>query len=804
MATASESFFRRLERGLENRTVRQTVGRVQDHFKSVRAKAFDDLGDVGRWRRHAEAVRQHTMENLDAFLEQFADRVRANGGHVHFAADAREACDYVVRVAQRHGVRRVVKGKSMVTEEIHLNDALQGAGIEVTETDLGEFILQLAKERPFHIVGPAIHKNREQIAALFSELAGEALPPHPETLTRFAREFLRDKFFQADMGVTGCNFAIAESGSVVLFSNEGNIRMATTLPPVHVVVMGMERVVPTWEDLDALLTLLPRSTTGQKTSSYISAVTGPRRAGEADGPEEWHVVIVDNGRSHLLGTRYQKALHCIRCGTCSLVCPVYRHIGGHAYGSVYNGPIGSVITPLMNLAAGGQELPFASSLCGACSEACPVNIPLHEYLVELRADLSTQAGWAERTVARLFGWGTARAPVYRLGQRMIGWLAGGGAEDGYVTAARGPLGLWTAYRDLPRPAQETFLQWWKRRAGSTPADEGRREDAAAVVRGARAAEEGEGHERGAKPHMAVVGMTAKGTVGEKGSAEDATAAAAVSAATAAGSAMAETGSAMEGSGPAAPGAEDGRQAAFLEKLAERLGRPRRRKGDVGPPKFTSRPWDDFYYGKTQGDWIDLFCQTLEAQGGQVWRVKTHEEWRARLAQWLREKGVRQAVLARDARLQGLGLTELLEEASVTWFVWQGDGNGTDDGQEGRRWIDAAKGAQVGITWADVALAQTGTVVQFSSPGTGRSVSLLPEVHLVFLFGRDIRGRLSDLTRLLSRMHEEGRIPSSVNLIGGPSSSADIEMKIVKGVHGPRELVAVVLDWEERVDGGDGV
>jgi len=787
-----ESFFRRVERGLENRTVRQAVGRIQDHFKTVRAGAFADLGDVSRWRRHAEAIRQHTMENLDAFLEQFSERVRTNGGHVHFAADADDARGYVVDVARRRGVRRVVKGKSMVTEEIRLNDALQEAGIEVTETDLGEFIVQLAQERPFHIVGPAIHKNREQIAALFSELAGERLEARPEALTRFAREYLRDKFFQADMGITGCNFAIAESGSVVLFSNEGNIRMTTTLPPVHVVVMGVERVVPSWEELDALLTLLPRSITGQKTSSYISAVTGPRQAGEADGPEEWHVVIVDNGRSQLLGTRYQKALHCIRCGTCSLVCPVYRHIGGHAYGSVYNGPIGSIVTPLMNPVAGGQELPFASSLCGACSEACPVNIPLHEYLVELRADLSETAGWAEKTVARLFGWGTARAPVYRMGQRMIGWLAGRGAEDGYVSAAKGPLALWTAYRDLPRPAEETFLQWWKARKSESRRDEpgaaeNRSTPAAHLRKSHSVAENASAAHLSAKPSLEVhvsVGDVSAGN----------------GAGTGEGTARREE--PVEAMIVHATNqqhcAEDKGREAFLQRLAERLGRARRRKDDVAPLRFTSRPWDDFYVGKTQAGLIDRFCDTLRAQGAQVWRARTHAEWRARLADWLKEKQVRRIILARDARLDALGLPELLAETDIEWRVWQADkpvaaGHGVTSH---RPWIEEAELAQVGVTWADTALAETGTVVQFSSPDTGRSVSLLPETHLVFLYGRDIQGRLSDLTQRLSEMHRRGTLPSSVNLISGPSSSADIEMQIVRGVHGPRELVAVVLDWEE--------
>lgn len=795
MAVATrDRFEQRVQKGLENRQVRKTVARVQDYFKTVRARAFDDLGDVARWRQRAEEIRHHTMENLDAYLEQFAEQVKAKGGHVHFAPDAEAARRTVLQVAQQRGVRRIVKGKSMVTEEIRLNDALDGAGMDVVETDLGEFIVQLAKERPFHIVGPAIHKNRAQIAALFSALAGKLLSDEPEALTRFAREYLRDKFFQADMGITGCNFAIAESGSVVLFSNEGNIRMTTTLPPVHVVVMGMERVVPTWEDLDVLLTLLPRSITGQKTSSYISAVNGPRQANEADGPEEWHVVIVDNGRSRLLGTRYQKALHCIRCGTCSLVCPVYRHIGGHAYGSVYNGPIGSIITPLMNPTAGGDELPFASSLCGACSEACPVNIPLHEYLVELRADGSGSAPWAERTVARLFGWGTARAPAYRMGQRMIGWLAGSGSSDGYVSKARGPLALWTAYRDLPQPVRETFLQWWKARdkemvrsglqrksdqqaparedksvgVGQTVSSTDRRRPTPVVEEAVDEPRRLETPSAIAQPERGVVsGGRGTGVLGEHADRQN--------------------------------DLVDELQDVFLQQLAKRLGRSRRRPEDVQPLRFVSHPWDDFYVGKSQADFIDRFCATLEEQGGRVWWVRSHEEWRQRLTNWLREKQVRHVILARDARLERLGLPELLQDAAVTWHIWQQDD--VEAFQPQQRWSQLAEQAQVGITWADAALSETGTVVQFSSAGTGRSVSLLPETHLVFLYAEQIEGRLSDLTRRLSRLHRQGLLPTAVNLISGPSSSADIEMQIVKGVHGPREMVVVVLDGEDASAGG---
>jgi len=362
---------------------RIAVRRATDLFATLRRTAdtpanLEELRAAARWRRH------ETLRRLPEILERFADAVAGAGGVVHWAGDAAEAAATVVGIAREHEVRSVVKSKSMLTEEIGLNEAFETAGIEVVETDLGEWIIQLAGDRPSHILGPAIHFTKERVAELFSRVEGREIPPDPVALCAVARRNLRRRFLEADMGVSGCNFGVAETGTVVLVTNEGNGRMVTSVPPLHVVVMGMERIVETWEELDLMMTLLPRAATGQSLSVYVSQITGPRRDGEPDGPEELHVVIVDDGRSHILGTESHEMLHCVRCGACLNVCPVYRQIGGHAYASVYSGPMGAVLTPLLDPSPEHAELAYASSLCGACHEVCPVAIPLQDLLLAQR------------------------------------------------------------------------------------------------------------------------------------------------------------------------------------------------------------------------------------------------------------------------------------------------------------------------------------------------------------------------------------------------------------------------------------
>lgn len=356
----------------------------------------------------------------------------------------------------------------MVTEEISMNDALEDIGCEVIETDLGEYILQIDDhDPPSHIVAPALHKNKEQIRDVFHERLGYAKTEQPEELALFAREKLREEFLSADIGITGCNFAVAESGSFALVTNEGNARMVSTLPKTQITVMGMERIVPGWEELDIVVSLLTRAAVGQKLTSYITALTGPKQIGEADGPEEFHLVIVDNGRSRILGTEFQEALHCIRCAACINVCPVYRHVGGHAYGSIYPGPIGAVLSPLLSDYDEYKELPYASSLCGACTEVCPVKIPLHEQLIMHRRKIvedEKKSTLSERLAMKGFEQIVQSANLYRTATKMAPFLTTPFSKNNVISKGPGPLRYWTDARDLPQPTQERFRDWFKQRS----------------------------------------------------------------------------------------------------------------------------------------------------------------------------------------------------------------------------------------------------------------------------------------------------------------------------------------------------
>lgn len=323
----------RADLALNNDFLRKAVRFTTERLRDGKQKAANDHGHWEEWRERGRQIRLHTIAHLDYYLNLFADKARANGTHIHFAATGEEAVKIALEIAQRKQAASVVKSKSMVTEELHLNKALESIGVETIETDLGEYIIQLAGETPSHIIIPAIHKNRYQIAELLSKEAGEELLPETTILAGFVRRKLREKFLDADIGMTGCNFAIAETGSMVLFENEGNARMVTTLPKTQITLMGMERIIPSWSDLEVMATLLPRSATGQKLTVYMSGISGPRRTNDGDGPEEQHIIILDNGRSEQLGDpEFQELLNCIRCGACLNACPVYRHIGGHAYG----------------------------------------------------------------------------------------------------------------------------------------------------------------------------------------------------------------------------------------------------------------------------------------------------------------------------------------------------------------------------------------------------------------------------------------------------------------------------------------
>jgi len=424
-------------------------------FIGLRREAFGDFADGERLRDRAREIKEATLQHLDRHLEQLADSVERLGGHVHYATTPEEARRVVVDIAARTGARMAVKSKSMATEEIHLNEALEAAGVTPIETDLGEYIIQLAHERPSHIIAPAIHKTKGQVAELFAKELGRRVAADPEELTRIARAELREKFLQADLGITGANFAVADTGTVVLVTNEGNGRMVTSLPRIHVAVMGVEKVVPSMTDLMVFLAILAKSATGQKLSVYTTLVRGPRRARELEGPDEFHLVLLDSGRIRQLAGPLREALSCLRCGACLNVCPVYRQIGGHAYGYTYPGPIGILLTAMLNGPASVKELAHASSLCGACVDACPVRIDIPRMLIELRREVGARrlAPWTERLAygllarvlasPRLYRWS---APLARRLQRPLASLA---------------VREWTRTRDLPAVAPRTFQERWK-------------------------------------------------------------------------------------------------------------------------------------------------------------------------------------------------------------------------------------------------------------------------------------------------------------------------------------------------------
>jgi L-lactate dehydrogenase complex protein LldF len=451
---------------LHNGPLQAALVRLTDTLMAANRRGFAALADSSPLRDHAKRIKEHTLAHLDTYLEQLEVAVQKAGGSVHWAATAEEARQLILAIAQGRDCRRAVKSKSMTSEEIHLNAALEAAGIEVTETDFGEYILQLAGERPSHLVAPAVHHTRESICQVLSTHLGESLANDAVSLARAGRRALREKFYHADLGITGVNFAVAETGSIVLVTNEGNGRLTTTWPRVHIALMGIEKVIPRLLDLPVFLKLLARAATGQQLSVYTTIITGPRRAGELDGPEEFHLVVLDNGRSRILATPFRESLQCIRCGACLNACPVYRRIGGHAYGGVYGGPIGSILTPLYDSVSANPELPHASSLCGACQAACPVKINIPRMLLGLRELLHhTKRNRWEQLAYRSWMELLRRPWLYRLalcGARLALWPF---TKGGWLRSLPGPGSGWTSVRDFPAPAARSFRERWKELQG---------------------------------------------------------------------------------------------------------------------------------------------------------------------------------------------------------------------------------------------------------------------------------------------------------------------------------------------------
>jgi len=436
-------------------------------FAALRAKAVDAYGadDFEELRTAGAAIRDRGLANLDAWIERFEAEATRRGATVLFAQDGAEVRDLVLEIAARHGAKKAVKSKSMLSEEAGLNDALAAAGIEPIETDLGEYIIQLAKEPPSHIIAPALHKSKDEVSELFARAHGTPAKSDIAALTREAREVLRRHFLTADLGLSGGNFLIAETGSGVIVTNEGNGRMVTTLPQVHICITGIEKVIGTLEDFSALLRLLTRSATGQPISNYVSYFTGPRRAEDRDGPEHMYFILVDNGRTGLVGGDMQEMLRCIRCGACMNHCPVYRTVGGHTYGWVYPGPMGSILTPSYIGMENALELPHAATLCNQCGVVCPVRIPLADLLRKLREKQVERhmRPRAERFGLGAWAWVAQRPRLYalatRVAARALKWMGG---RNGMIS--RLPFGSgWTSGREFPAAQGRTFRELYHAR-----------------------------------------------------------------------------------------------------------------------------------------------------------------------------------------------------------------------------------------------------------------------------------------------------------------------------------------------------
>jgi L-lactate dehydrogenase complex protein LldF len=690
----SNNFHVQIRAALDNPTLQSALdGNAERRLNAIN-QAFASLPEKrNSLRQRAHAMRAHTIANLDHYLNQFISNVQANGVIVHQADTADEAVQIVLQLAHRARSKTIAKSKSMVSEEIHLNHALEKAGFKPVETDLGEYIIQLRGEPPAHIITPAVHLTRAQVGQTFAEKLGIPFTDDIPTLTTTARRVLRQTFLDAGLGLSGVNFGVAETGTLTLVTNEGNGRMCTTLPPIHVALMGMERLVPTLDDLALMLRLLPRSATGQKLSVYTSLIHGPRRPGEVDGPEERHLVLVDNGRDAMRQSALVEALYCIRCGACLNACPVFREIGGHAYQSAdgritpYPGPIGSVVSPgLFGMAEFGH-LARASSLCGACKEACPVDIDLPKLLLRIRAAgadpkasaLTTAPAYPDATNARAVPKGRSQVPGgLRLGLNVFSWVA---SSPGRFATAQRMAGLfsrvfapfsewlhlpaftgWGYSRDIARPAFHPF------------------------------------HERFASLDTTPVEV-----------------------------------------GPQPTRPRPGPQA------------------EAHPPVISLSPSEQ----------VERFSAELTALGGSVTHC-TLDDLPKRLLEALQELKIDSLQAWGEDYLPG----ELVQKLLAGGIHVQ---------------IQPDPALRAGLTGALVGIAETGSLVLPSGAGRPLTASLLPEIHFAVLRQEFIVGTLAEALRLPAI-----RKSSAVVIASGPSRTADIEMTLTIGVHGPKEVRVFII------------
>jgi len=737
----SPPFGQGARRALGDDQLRRNLANATTTIRNKRDQVVAELDTWEDLRLAGEAIKTAALGDLDNLLRTLERRVTEAGGVVHWARDAAEANRIVVEIVASHGGTDVVKVKSMTTAATGLNRALEAAGITAYETDLAELIVQLGDDLPSHIVVPAIHRSRAQIRQTFVDEMGrwgraapEGLTDNPSELAASARLHLRDRFLHTDIGISGANFLVAETGSVAVVESEGNGRMCVTLPRVLVSVAGIDKVIPSWEDLDAFFQLLPRSATGERMNPYTSLWTGVT---DGDGPEEFHLVLVDNGRSRALGDRVgRQALRCIRCAACLNVCPVYERVGGHAYGSVYPGPIGAVLTPQLDHVAGDEvaaSLPYASTLCGACFDACPVRIDIPRLLVHLRGEVvdshrsalpSSQEQAAMATAGWLLGRPWRLAAAARIGEAAHRLLGSRRLRlPGFASG-------WTAWRATPLPSEPSFADWWHRTRGPAA---GRRPPLIPVRLARR-----HGARRGAGPVPA--GLTPSADPG--------------------------------GSGPGQPAGGSGGSGEAGEARREILERIGQSLGDTRPPVEVPRDYRRAPGPRPENP-VELFAERLDDYRATVTRV-AQAELAAAVAALVAGRRSSSAVVPADLPAAWTG--------ALPTAVTRDQAGGAERGLS----TGALDHIDTVITACAVGIAETGTVVLDGGPGQGRrAITLVPDHHIVVIRADQIVAGVPDA---MDRIHAT----APQTWISGPSATSDIELSRVEGVHGPRQLDVVIV------------